>query len=57
MRWHTDQILNLHDFERTARERMDAGAFAFYADGALDEVTLRENNAGSRGVGSVRASS
>jgi isopentenyl diphosphate isomerase/L-lactate dehydrogenase-like FMN-dependent dehydrogenase len=36
-------ILNLHDFEAAARERMDPGAFAYYAGGAHDEITLREN--------------
>ncbi|MDP9236250.1 MAG: alpha-hydroxy-acid oxidizing protein [Chloroflexota bacterium] len=39
----TKAILNLHDFEALAAERLDAGAFAYYAGGALDEVTLREN--------------
>ncbi len=41
----TDLILNLRDFEAVARGRIDAGAFAYYAGGALDEVTLRENEA------------
>src|ERR1700674_4257022 len=37
--------LNLRDFEALARERMPAGAFAYYAGGAGDEHTLRDNEA------------
>ena len=35
--------LNLRDFEDLARERVPAGAFTYYAGGAGDEHTLREN--------------
>ena len=37
-----ERIASLLDFEATARERMDAGAFDYVAGGAWDEVTLRE---------------
>jgi isopentenyl diphosphate isomerase/L-lactate dehydrogenase-like FMN-dependent dehydrogenase len=35
--------LNVWDYERLAEERLDANAFAYFAGGAGDEVTLREN--------------
>jgi 4-hydroxymandelate oxidase len=37
--------LNLRDFEALARARMPGGAFAYYAGGASDEHTLRDNEA------------
>ncbi len=37
--------LNLRDFEALARGRMEPGAFAYYAGGAGDEHTLRDNEA------------
>jgi isopentenyl diphosphate isomerase/L-lactate dehydrogenase-like FMN-dependent dehydrogenase len=36
-------ILRLDEFEELARERLDEAAYAYYAGGAADEVTLREN--------------
>ena len=38
-------ILNLSDLEPAARERLSAQAYAYYAGGAGDEITLRENAA------------
>jgi isopentenyl diphosphate isomerase/L-lactate dehydrogenase-like FMN-dependent dehydrogenase len=35
--------LNVTDYERLAEERLDPGLFAYYAGGAGDEWTLREN--------------
>jgi isopentenyl diphosphate isomerase/L-lactate dehydrogenase-like FMN-dependent dehydrogenase len=35
--------LNVWDYERLAEERLDANAHAYFAGGAGDEVTLREN--------------
>jgi 4-hydroxymandelate oxidase len=35
----------LHELETAARARLDKTAFDYYASGALDEVTLRENRA------------
>src|SRR5919108_4902549 len=35
--------LNVWDYERLAEERLDANALAYFAGGAGDEVTLREN--------------
>jgi 4-hydroxymandelate oxidase len=35
--------LNVAEYETAARDRMDAGAFAYYAGGAGDEWTLIEN--------------
>ena len=34
--------INVHDYERLARERMDPAAWAYFSDGADDGVTLRE---------------
>jgi isopentenyl diphosphate isomerase/L-lactate dehydrogenase-like FMN-dependent dehydrogenase len=39
------QPLNLRDFEDLARERVPPGPFAYYAGGAMDEVSLAENEA------------
>jgi isopentenyl diphosphate isomerase/L-lactate dehydrogenase-like FMN-dependent dehydrogenase len=35
--------LNIWDYERLAEERLDANALAYFAGGAGDEVTMREN--------------
>ncbi|HEU4449542.1 MAG TPA: alpha-hydroxy acid oxidase [Gaiellaceae bacterium] len=35
--------LNVADFERLAKERLDPGAFGYFVGGAGDEVTLAEN--------------
>jgi 4-hydroxymandelate oxidase len=35
--------INVSDYERLAEERLDANAHAYFAGGAGDEVTLREN--------------
>lgn len=35
--------LNVWDYERLAEEKLDANAHAYYAGGAGDEVTLRDN--------------
>ena len=35
--------VNVWDYERLAEEKLDAGALAYYAGGAGDEVTLRDN--------------
>jgi 4-hydroxymandelate oxidase len=35
--------VNVGDYERLAEERLPAGAFGYFAGGAGDEVTLREN--------------
>ena len=36
-------MINLDDFEQAARERLDPGAYGYYAGGAGDERTLRAN--------------
>ena len=36
-------MINLDDFEQAARERLDPGAYGYYAGGAGDEQTLRAN--------------
>lgn len=36
-------MLNLSDFEAAARERLPAATWGYYAGGANDEITLREN--------------
>jgi isopentenyl diphosphate isomerase/L-lactate dehydrogenase-like FMN-dependent dehydrogenase len=35
--------VNVHDYERLAEETLDANAHAYFAGGAGDEVTMREN--------------
>lgn len=42
------RVVNLLDFEALAAERMEPAAFAYYAGGAWDEVTLAENVAAFR---------
>jgi 4-hydroxymandelate oxidase len=37
--------INLTDLENHARERLEGSAFDYYASGAHDEITLRENRA------------
>lgn len=37
--------LNLSDFETLAREKLDPAAYGYYASGANDEITLRDNRA------------
>lgn len=37
--------INVHDYERLARERLSPAAWAYYSSGADDEVTLREERA------------
>jgi len=37
-----DQVVNLHDFELLANERMAGPAFGYVAGGAWDEISLRE---------------
>lgn len=41
----TDSPINLFEFERLAAERLPAATYDYYASGAHDEVTLRENRA------------
>jgi isopentenyl diphosphate isomerase/L-lactate dehydrogenase-like FMN-dependent dehydrogenase len=43
-----DELLNVWDYERAAEERLDQGAFAYFAGGANDEWTLGENVAAFR---------
>ncbi|MDP9067818.1 MAG: alpha-hydroxy-acid oxidizing protein [Actinomycetota bacterium] len=43
-----EQIYGTEEFESIAKERMDPGAFAYYAGGAGLELTLRENVAAFR---------
>lgn len=38
-------LLNLHDYERLARERLVPNVYDYYAGGAADEHTLRDNEA------------
>ena len=37
------ELLNVWDYERAAEERLDPAAFGYFAGGANDEWTLREN--------------
>jgi isopentenyl diphosphate isomerase/L-lactate dehydrogenase-like FMN-dependent dehydrogenase len=38
-----NDLVNCHDFERRAAELLDAGVHGYFAGGAGDEVTLRDN--------------
>ena len=42
---HPIEPVNVFDFEAVARERISPEAYDYYAGGAHDEVTLRENRA------------
>jgi isopentenyl diphosphate isomerase/L-lactate dehydrogenase-like FMN-dependent dehydrogenase len=42
---HAPDPVNLHDYELLAAERLPAGPLGYYAGGAADERTLRENAA------------
>ena len=37
------ELLNVWDYERAAEERLEPGAFGYFAGGAADEWTMREN--------------
>ena len=37
------ELLNVWDYERLAAERLDEGAYGYFAGGANDEWTLRDN--------------
>ena len=39
----SEDWINVADFERVAAEKLDAGALGYFAGGAGDELTLREN--------------
>jgi isopentenyl diphosphate isomerase/L-lactate dehydrogenase-like FMN-dependent dehydrogenase len=38
-----EDLINVADFERVAAEKLDAGTLGYFAGGAGDELTLREN--------------
>jgi len=38
-----DDLINVADFERAAEEKLEPGVLGYFAGGAGDEVTLREN--------------
>lgn len=39
------RLINLHDYETAAGERLERMTYDYYASGAMDEITLRENEA------------
>ena len=43
-----ESLVNVADFERVAAEKLDAGVLGYFAGGAGDEVTLRDNVAAWR---------
>ena len=43
-----EDLINVADFERAAAEKLDAGVLGYFAGGAGDEVTLRDNVAAWR---------
>ena len=42
----SEELINVSDYARAAQARLPKDAFDYYAGGALDEITLRENVAG-----------
>ena len=46
-------LISVADFERVAEEALDRGALAYYAGGATDEVTMRDNVAAWQRIGIV----
>jgi isopentenyl diphosphate isomerase/L-lactate dehydrogenase-like FMN-dependent dehydrogenase len=38
-----ETVLNVADYERLAEQKLEPGAYGYFAGGAGDEVTLREN--------------
>jgi 4-hydroxymandelate oxidase len=40
-----DRLVNLAEFEALAAQRLERGAYDYYAGGANDEITVRENRA------------
>jgi isopentenyl diphosphate isomerase/L-lactate dehydrogenase-like FMN-dependent dehydrogenase len=44
-----DELINVFDFERAAAEKLEPGVLGYFAGGAGDEQTLRENAAAWRG--------
>src|ERR1700748_2211522 len=38
-----DALINVFDFERAAAEKLDSGVLGYFAGGAGDELTLRDN--------------
>lgn len=44
-------LVNIADYAAAARERLDQAAYDYYAGGALDEITLRDNAAAYRRIG------
>jgi isopentenyl diphosphate isomerase/L-lactate dehydrogenase-like FMN-dependent dehydrogenase len=44
-----DDLINVFDFERAAAERLEPGVHGYFAGGAGDELTLRENVSAWRG--------
>jgi len=41
----SDDLLNVWDYEREAEKRLDPGSFGYFAGGADDEWSMRENRA------------
>lgn len=41
----SELLLNVHDYARAARARLPGDVFDYYEGGALDEISLRENEA------------
>lgn len=39
------QPINIDDYAQAARQKLEQSAWDYYAGGAMDEITLRENNA------------
>jgi 4-hydroxymandelate oxidase len=45
----TERLVNVHDFEEAARDKLDPGVYGYIAGGAGDEQTLRANTAAFAG--------
>jgi len=40
----SDQFINLHEFEQAAKLKLEKSVFEFYAGGADDEISMKENS-------------
>ena len=49
-----DELINVSDFERVAAEKLEPGVLGYFAGGAGDEQTLRENVPPGAGGGCAR---
>jgi L-lactate dehydrogenase (cytochrome) len=44
---HISEMLNIFDFEAVAAKTLSPEGWSYYSSGADDEITLRDNHAGT----------